>query len=298
MRWNALHRLCGLAACLALALGVSACGSGGGSAAGGGERETLRVGVGPLLPTPEDTKKAWEPFFSWLAGELDMDYELTATTDWAGISVAMRNDQLDMAWMGPFGYVLANVEGGAKAIATAKYDEKPIYHSIVVARPGLDINRWPEDGKGKSISFTDTGSTSGWLIPTNWFRMRGIDPKTYFEYSEGATHGANEVAVANGRVDLATDFDRNRNALIENGTIKAEDSKVVWTSPDLPNDAIAVKPGMDPALEARIREKLLALTPEQAAKILPEHYTGFVPGSDKTYASIREAGQAVGVLEK
>ena len=287
--------------CLTLfALTLSACGDSekASSSATGGEQQVLRVGVGPLLPTPEETKKAWTPFFTWLSGELGMKYELSATTDWAGISVAMRNDQLDLAWMGPFGYVLANTEGGAKAIATAKYDEKPIYHAIVVSRPGLGIKKWPEDGKGKSISFTDSGSTSGWLIPTNWFRERKIDPKKYFEYSEGATHSANEIAIANGRVDLATDFDRNRNAMIESGAIKEQDSEIVWRSDPLPNDAIAIKPDTDPALEARIKKALLGLTPEDAAKILPEHYTGFVDGSDKTYAPIREAGQAVGVLEK
>jgi len=47
------------------------------------------------------------------------------------------------------------------------------------------------------MSFADVGSTSGWLIPTNWFKSQGIDPKTYFQYTEGATHAANEIAVAN-----------------------------------------------------------------------------------------------------
>lgn len=289
-----------LALGLVLAFAAAGCGSDDGpaGASSAGESETLKIGVGPLLATPGDTTEAWDPFFAWLAGELGVDYELTATTDWAGISVAMRNDQIDLAWMGPFGYVLANSEGGAKAIATAKYDEKPIYHAIVVSRPDLGIERWPEDGKGKSISFTDTGSTSGWLIPTNWFRERSIDPKTYFEYSEGATHAANQVAVANGSVDLATDFDRNRNALIEAGTIEPEQSKIVWESEPLPNDAIALRRGFDPELEARIKEALLRLTPEEAAKILPNHYTGFVPATPATYAPIRDAAEAVGVLEK
>ena len=83
---------------------------------------------------------------------------------------------------------------------------QPIYHAIVVARPDLAIAKWPEDGKGLRMSFADVGSTSGWLIPTNWFKGQGLDPKTYFQYTEGATHAANEIAVANGQSDLATDF--------------------------------------------------------------------------------------------
>ena len=87
---------------------------------------------------------------------------------------------------------------GVRAIATAKYDGKPIYHAIVVCKPGL-VKSWPDGGKGKRVSFADVGSTSGWLIPTAWFKKQGIDPKQYFEYSDGATHAANEIAVASGR---------------------------------------------------------------------------------------------------
>src|SRR6266851_10361589 len=161
----------------------------------------LRFGVGPLQPTPTETKKAYEPFFAYLAKQLNRDFDLVATTDWAGISVALANDQVDLAWMGPWGYILANNDSGVTAIATAKYDGKPIYHAIVVCRPGHGIKKWPEDGKGKRVSFADVGSTSGWLIPTAWFKTRGIDPKSFFVYSDGATHAANEMSVASGQVD-------------------------------------------------------------------------------------------------
>src|SRR4051812_32579736 len=44
----------------------------------------IRFGVGPLMPTPNDTKTAWEPFFKYLAQQLGaQNYDLVATTDWA-----------------------------------------------------------------------------------------------------------------------------------------------------------------------------------------------------------------------
>lgn len=46
----------------------------------------------------------------------------------------------------------------------------------------------------------------------------------------GATHAANEIAVARGQVDMATDFDRNRNAMIEAEMIKRDAAKIIWTS--------------------------------------------------------------------
>ena len=297
-----LLRLTALGAGLAAAAALAACGAAAtpatGQAGAVGVSAKLRFGVGPLQATPEDSKKAYEPFFKYLADTLGTQFDLVATTDWAGIAVALANEQVDLAWMGPWGYVLANNDSGVTPLATVKYDGKPIYHAIVVARPDLAITKWPEDGKGLRMSFADVGSTSGWLIPTNWFREQGIDPKTYFQYTEGATHAANEIAVANGQSDLATDFDRNRNAMIEGGKLEANATKIVWISDPLPNDAIAVRKGFDPALATKIQQLLLAITAEQAKAVLPNHYTGFVAATHQDYAAIEAAGVAVGRLKK
>jgi phosphonate transport system substrate-binding protein len=262
-------------------------------------KRKLRFGVGPLLPTVEDTKKAYHAFFSHLAKELNADFELFATTDWAGMAVAMGSGQLDLAWMGPWGYIIANNATGCTALATAKYDEKPVYHAIIIGKPDLKVGKFPDDTKGLSISFADVGSTSGWLIPS-WYAREvwKIDPKSYWKYSEGATHAANEIAVQAGQSDMATDFDRNRNAMIESGKIKPDSNKILWTSAPLPNDAIAVPKGTPPALIAQIQKVLTSITVEQAKTLLPNHYTGFVAASHADYASIEKAGTTLGKLKK
>jgi phosphonate transport system substrate-binding protein len=278
---------------LALALLASAAASLSAQGTGG----KLRFGVGPLQPTPTETKKAYEPFFAYLAKTLNRDFDLVATTDWAGISVALANGQVDLAWMGPWGYVLAHDDSGVVAIATAKYDDKPIYHAIAICKPGL-VKSWPEGAKGKRVSFADVGSTSGWLIPTAWFKTHGINPKEYFNYSDGATHAANEISVASGQVDCATDFDRNRTAMIEGGKIAGNATEVVWTSDPLPNDAIAVPRTFDRAMATRIQSILVEITPEQARTMLPNHYTGFVAAGHDSYKSIEDAGVLVGRIKK
>jgi phosphonate transport system substrate-binding protein len=266
----------------------------GGAPAGA---ETLRFAVGPFQPTPGDTRKAYEPFFAYLAKTLGVDYELVVTTDWAGIATALATGQADVAWMGPWGYVLANREGGAQAIATVKYDGKPTYHAIVVGRPDLQIANWPHDAKGLSISFADVGSTSGWLIPTWWFKTKGIDPKTFFKYRDGASHPANEIAVANGQVDLATDYDRNLKAMQERGLLKPDQVKVIWTSEPLPNDPLVVRKGFDPGRVETLRKAVVAIDEEQAKAIMPPHYTGWVPAAHADYKLIEDAGVLVGKLK-
>jgi len=258
----------------------------------------LKFGVGPLQPTPAETKKAFEPFFAHVAKKLNREFDLVATTDWAGISVALANEQVDLAWMGPWGYVLANNDSGVTAIATAKYDGKPIYYAIVVCKPGSGVKAWPQDAKGKRVSFADVGSTSGWLIPTAWFRTKGINPKEYFQYSDGATHAANEIAVASGQADCATDFDRNRNAMMESGRLEKTATEVVWQSDPLPNDAIAVRHGFDPATAKRIQEIILAISEAEAKPLLPNHYTGFVAATHTSYKMIEDAGILVGRIKK
>ena len=98
------------------------------------QTKKLHFGVGPLLPNPEDTKKAYGPVFAHLAKELGADFDLVSTTDWAGMAVAMGSGQLDVAWMGPWGYVIANSATNCQAVATVKYDDKPIYYAIIIAR--------------------------------------------------------------------------------------------------------------------------------------------------------------------
>src|SRR5260370_26969631 len=51
--------------------------------------DTLHFAVGPLQPTPGETKNAFDPFFKHLAERLEVTYTLDATTHCAGIPVAL-----------------------------------------------------------------------------------------------------------------------------------------------------------------------------------------------------------------
>ncbi len=97
---------------------------------------------------------------------------------------------------------------------------------------------------------------------------------------------------------MATDFDRNRNAMIAGGQVKETDNKVIWTSDPLPNDAI-VLPTDAPAepRASQVQKILTAITQEQAKTLLPNRYTGFVAATHANYAPIEKAGIAVGKIK-
>jgi phosphonate transport system substrate-binding protein len=256
----------------------------------------IRFAVGPFQPTAGDTRRAFAPFFAHLAQAVGRPHELTVTTDWAGIAVALGSAQADAAWMGPWGFVLARARAGAEAVASVLWRGSPTYHAIILARPDLPITRFPEDARGMSISFADAGSTSGWLIPHHWFARRGIDPRSYFRYRDGASHAANVISVASGQVDLATDFDRNLAAMIGAGRVRADQVKVVWRSDPLPNDALAVRRDLDPGLTRAITDAALAVRGDLATRVMPTDYTGWQPATAATYAEIEAAGRGLGRL--
>jgi phosphonate transport system substrate-binding protein len=106
--------------------------------------------------------------------------------------------------------------------------------------------------------------------------------------------------VVRGELDAGADYNRNRDALIAQGLIKAEDSRIFWTSPPLPNDAFAVSASLarDAAFVARLREALAGVGEALKADpaLLPARYTGFISKDNSFYAPIRDAGLATGKL--
>lgn len=260
-------------------------------------RPKLRIGLGPQQPTQADTKRVWEPVFKWVAEQAGVDFTLTVANDWAGIATALANEQLDIAQMGPWGYVLAKAKGDAKVLAMLTIKGRPHYKAIVTARRDLDLLYFPEDAKGLSIQFLDVGSTSGWLVPTHYMRARRIEPKSYFgKYAEGASAAAAQMAVINGQVDLCTGWDTHRNTMIKNGLIKLDANRIVWESQPLPNEPIAARRNLDPELGKRIAQALAALPRESAARMMPWPYDGFVPTTHEPYEVLERMGRDLGVL--
>lgn len=264
----------------------------------------LEFGVGPYFPTPNENRQQFDPLFKELARQVNLPAKVTVTEDWIGISEALRSRTLDVAWLGPWGYVLANNnEPSIQAIATVKYKDKPTYYSVLMARADAPFDTLDEAiarskaGEKLKLSLADVGSTSGWLIPTGEFERRGIDYKEVFEYSEGASHAAQAIAVISDQVDIASDYDRNLDVLASEGRIDKSQLKIIWQSEPLPNDPIAVRGGLPEEIQTQLQKALVNLSPEQAKKLLPENYTGFVASDGSNYELIRETGKLVGKLK-
>jgi phosphonate transport system substrate-binding protein len=263
------------------------------------ETKPLIFAVGMFQPTVDLNLSTYKPLADYLSRKTGRPVELKVIEGWAGFVPAFKSGTLDIALMGPWGYVMSHHHAGAEAVATIEYDGKPTYHAIAITNK-KDINSI-RDGKGRTYAFGDVGSTSGYLIPRYIMKKEfGIDPEAYFGRTVNLPHATIEKEVTAGDVDLGSDYDRNRNLMIENGLIKPEDSRIIWTSDPLPNDALAVSREVfaDRELVERLREALLGLKQEivLTPTLLPKHYTGFVKANHASYKMIEDAGLESGVL--
>lgn len=264
------------------------------------EQGPLHFGVGLFQPDRERNDATYRPLAAWLEARLGRKVLLRTVDTWEGLAKSLAAGETDIALMGPWGYVLANHEAGAQAVATILYDGKPEYHAIMITHPKSGI-AGIEDLKGRSFAFGDKGSTSGYLIPLHEFQKRGIDPERHFSRVIYTKHQAIETQVVRGELDAGADYNRNRDAMIAQGLLKPEESRIFWTSAPLPNDAVAVSAALarDSAFVARLRAALEAVNGELARQpaLLPPRYTGFVARDNAFYAPIRDAGLATGKLE-
>ncbi len=260
----------------------------------------LKLGVGLFQPDKERNDATYRPLAQHLAARLGRPVELRTVDTWEGLAKSLANGETDLALMGPWGYVLANHAANAQVISTILYEGKPEYFAIIVTNPESGI-KTVADLKGKRFAFGDKGSTSGYLIPRHFFQTRGIDPDTYFSRVLYTKHQAIQMQVTAGQLDAGADYNRNRNAMIEQGLIKAERSVVIWQSAPLPNDALAVSEALfrDQALVQRLQQALAEVGPllNTQPKLLPHHYTGFVSTDNRFYKPIRDAGLATGALQ-
>jgi phosphonate transport system substrate-binding protein len=264
----------------------------------------LKLGVGMFQPDREKNDATYRALAQHLSSRLGRPVELRTVDSWEGLAKSLANGETDIALMGPWGYVLANHHADAQVISTILYQGKPEYVAVIVTHPDSGLESIQDllgpKGKGRTFAFGDKGSTSGYLIPRHFFMQQGIDPEKHFSRVLYTKHQAIETQVAAGQLDAGADYNRNRTAMIDQGLIKAERSKIIWQSDPLPNDAVAVSAALfkDKVFVKTVQDALLEVGPALKAqpRLLPANYTGFVNAQNSFYKGIRDAGLATGML--
>ena len=228
-----------------------------------------------------------------LQKQLGMEVKPFVATDYNGVIEALRSKKLDVAYLGPFSYVLASsvADVEAFAVAVTKKTGQSAYKSVIIARKDSGIAK-TADLKGRTFAFVDPTSASGHLFPKAGLLQAGYDPETFFgRVIFSGSHDASILAVANKKVDAAAVADRILASAIAKGQVKQDDLEIVWSSNPIPESPMVWRKDLDPALKAKIAQALANV------KDLPWGdqgvLNGFQPTNDAAYNVVRDTAKVL-----
>lgn len=257
----------------------------------------LRMGLIPA-DDADEMLRSYEPIKEYLSEKLGIPVEIQVTSDYTAAIEAMRAKHIDMAWFGPFSYIIAANVANAEAIVNGvrRSDNGSGYHSIIVVKADSGIETL-EDLKGKSFAFVDPASTSGNLIPRKLLLDNGIDPDKDFSMTYYAgTHNAVEYAVANGKVDAGADSDNSYDRMVKEGQIDPEINKIIFKSQTIEGSPIVVRGDLPAEFKTKIQNILLNMDEQIIHKVDGwGDIARYQKVTDSDYDIIRETAKTLGM---
>ena len=268
---------------------------GGGLVACGRPETPLTIVFTPSRD-PTALKEAGDAFAKTLAELSGVPVRALVASDYAGVIEALRSKRVELAFVHPVGYVLANREAGCRILVRDIWGGKTAYTARFYVRKDRGI-RSVEDLRGKTVAFVDPASSSGYIYPMVMLikldLVRDRDPKTFFKDALfSGTHEAALQAVLHGRVDAAASFDKAPELHLKDPALIAQIG-FVGETPEIPEAGICVRPGVPDETVARLKRALLSIKAPQHAALLKQIYDidGFVEADDRDYQPVRDAMQ-------
>lgn len=263
-----------------------------------------------------DMRASYDPLIAMLEKETGSTIEFVQASDYAGVVEGMIAGNVDLAFFGPFAYVVAGLNGAQLtplgAVIEAQGAE-PGYQSYGLARSDNAAIDGLEDFAGKKVCFVDPGSTSGFLYPTAGLIEAGVirsgseaDISAAMTPIYAGSHDASALSIKNGDCDAGFAFDSMVDeTMVQKGDLAPGDLKTVWKSEMIAGSVFAA----NDALGAETIDKLRTIFTEKvngtvlAAEgfcegdgclITDERAWGVVRVDDSAYDGVRKVCEVTG----
>ena len=189
-------------------------------------------------------QESFGPFLKDMSESLGVEVKPFFASDYAGVIEGMRFGKVDVSWFGNKSAIQAVDRAGGEVFAqTIKDDGSRGYHSLLITHKDSPVNSLEDVLKcDKTLTFGngDPNSTSGFAIPGYYvWALNNKEPEDCFKRVTNANHEGNALAVANGKVDVATNNTESIYArLAKTNPEAAANIKEIWRSPIIPSDPI------------------------------------------------------------
>jgi phosphonate transport system substrate-binding protein len=233
-----------------------------------------------------------QPLKAYLEKTLKKEIELVVTTDYSSMIEAMRFGRIEVAYFGPFSYVLAKSRApDIEPFAVGVERGAPFYNSILIATANGPVKTLA-DVRGKPFGYGDQASTSSHLAPrAHLLNKAGLDGDKDYKPVHLGTHDAVARAVQAGQVPAGALSKPIFDNLVTRGTIDAAKVVQLDLSPAIPNYPIVMQGNLAPALKQAIRSAFLDMKDKEVLKAF--RVESFAATDDKAYDVLRETAKVL-----
>ena len=252
----------------------------------GRDPATLRVALLPDENAATLIQNA-QPLKAYLERTLNKKIEIIVTTDYSSMIEAMRFGRIEVAYFGPFSYVLAKSRAPAiEPFAVGVERGAPTYNSVLIANATSGVKTLA-DIKGKPFAFGDQASTSSHLAPRAYLlKTAQLDGEKDYKPVFLGTHDAVARAVQAGQVPAGALSKPILDSLIAKKVIDPSKIVQIGLSDPIPNYPIVMQGNLTPALKESVRGAFLNMNDKEVLKSF--RVQGFVATDDKSYDVLRD----------
>ena len=271
----------------------------------------LRMGVIPY-DKPEAIQEQYQQFGDYIARKLGApSATVSVASDYVGVITALENDQIDVAYLNPLSYAIAQdraqknghaLPAIAMPYVITKGQNKGslTYEGVIFVRADSGIKSL-KDLKGKTVAFNEQTSTSGYLYPAAMFLKIGINPKPKSEggdLKDALFAGATGVvpAVFNKQVDAGAIFDEGIQLSLPNPADQAQIKVIAKTDP-IPNGMLVARADLPPDQVAKLKAALQTINTEPAGKkaLAEMRVEKWAPADDSLFDPVRKTATVLGL---
>ncbi|HEY4250120.1 MAG TPA: phosphonate ABC transporter substrate-binding protein [Roseomonas sp.] len=260
-----------------------------------GQFRELRLGISSA-ENERDAIQRQQPFQDYIQRKLGVPLRVFRATDYAGVVEAMRSHNIEFARIGPANYALAHRlmgDGVAPFGRDIDVNGETGYYSVAFVKADSPYQR-VDDLRGKSFAFADPNSTSGFAFPSYYLRQAGFDPASFFSRTGfSGSHEQSVIAVINNTYDGAATFWNNQRQgniqrMEEKGMIPRNSTRIIWTSPQIPNSPWVLRTDLPEALQRDWRDAVFAMPHEapDAFAVAASGATGVAPAAHGDYRDV------------
>jgi phosphonate transport system substrate-binding protein len=246
----------------------------------------LVFGVHPLH-NPVKLLETYGPIVDALNQAIpEVEIRLEASRDYAEFERKLEQRELELALPNPYQTVTAT-QHGYRIFAKVKGDED--FHGLILVRREPDAPREVADLRGKTLSCPARTALAACMMPLDYLMTQGIDVSQELKVIAVGSQESSILAVVHGLADAGSTWPPPWRAFQKEHPELARQLEVRWETPSLPNIGLVARDDVDPALVARIRTTLLALSESEDGRrrLRQAEIQGFEAADDATYAPVR-----------